>query len=159
MPWQEFRDEELWVREVNLVFDTNKEALQKVYRKYLDAKKNYLTYQDAINMMTKDSNVGISIREATQCFGMSKMTVKNEMDKVGAQQMKRLTYVEFLEYIGRIAYEKYKMNSEPLYVKIEKILDLLFPMVNATRKEMILQVQIPEEESDESLLDDGEDIE
>ena len=30
-PWQSFRDEELWTREVNLVFYDNREGLKKLY--------------------------------------------------------------------------------------------------------------------------------
>ena len=57
--------------------------------------------------MTKDSRINIGVREAVQCFGMSKMTVKDEMVK-GYNPYKKLVYVEFLEFLGRIAQEKYK---------------------------------------------------
>jgi hypothetical protein len=49
------------------------------------------------------------------CYGLSKMTVPNEMMK-GANPYKKLAYVEFLEYLGRVAYEKYKeLEDIPLY--------------------------------------------
>ena len=44
----------------------------------------------------------MGLREAVMCFGMSKMTVTNEMVK-GFNPYKKLTYVEFLEFIGRLA--------------------------------------------------------
>jgi hypothetical protein len=57
------------------------------------------------------------------------MTVINEMDKGGTMEYKKLKYVEFLEFMGRLAYEKYKDLAIPLYKKIEKILDYLMPVV------------------------------
>jgi len=44
------------------------------------------------------------------------------------QQYKRLQYVEFLELLGRVAYEAYKTLSQPLYQKIEKLLDVILPL-------------------------------
>ena len=38
-PWQEFRDEVLWTRDVNLVLDANKEGLLKIYSKYFLVKQ------------------------------------------------------------------------------------------------------------------------
>ena len=43
LPWQEFRDDELWIREVNLVLDVNKEGLTKLYKSMLEPKKTTIT--------------------------------------------------------------------------------------------------------------------
>jgi hypothetical protein len=75
-------------------------------------------------------------KDAVRCFGLSKMTAPHEMGK-GGNPYKKILFVEFLEYIGRIAAEKYKDVDEPLYLKIEKILDQILPYINATRKPMI----------------------
>ena len=49
------------------------------------------------------------------CYGLSKMTVPFEMIK-GPNPFKKLAFVEFLEFIGRLAHEKYKHYQEwPLY--------------------------------------------
>ena len=60
---QDFRDNELWVREVNLVFDVNKSGLISLYRRYSDSKVNLMTLQDAINLIAKDIDIGISIKD------------------------------------------------------------------------------------------------
>ena len=48
------------------------------------------------------------------CYGLSKMTVQLEMAK-GPNPYKKLVFVEFLEYLGRVAFEKYKTSELPLY--------------------------------------------
>lgn len=111
-----------------------------------------MSYSDAIILMTKDSRVNLSLRDATLCYGLSKMTVGNEMVK-GVNPYKRLTYVEFLEYIGRVAYEKYKEDSTspPLYIKIERLLDDLLYLVNHSRREIQRRVEFNMDDSDESV--------
>lgn len=64
--------------------------------------------------MTKDSIINLSVRDATMCYGLSKMTVQLEMAK-GPNPYKKLVFVEFLEYLGRVAFEKYKTSELPLY--------------------------------------------
>ena len=66
---------------------------------------------------------------------------------------KRLLYVEFLEFIGRVASEKYKTTSDPLYVKVERVLDDLLGLVGVLRKEMVSVVQHEEPDSDDSYGD------
>lgn len=69
---------------------------------------------------------------------MSKMTVVDEIED-GSAKYKRLMYVEFLEMIGRVAYEKFReteMDSLPLEKKIEFVIDELVAYVGETRKEV-----------------------
>ena len=84
---------------------------------------------------------------------MSKMTVRNEMEK-GGNPYKRLAFVEFLEFIGRCAATKYKRSSEPLYLKIEKLLDIILPSVSMVRRDIVRRIEIPYVESDDSLGED-----
>ena len=96
-----------------------------------------MTYAEATDLMCEASNVQLTKRQATLSYGLSKMTVKNEMEKgLLINPYKRLAYVEFLEYIGRVAAEKYKTSSQSLSVKIEKVLDDILPLVGASRKEI-----------------------
>ena len=62
--------------------------------------------------MTKDA-VFLLAKDAAECYGMSKMTVPNEMVfKDNTNPYLKLAFVEFLEYIGRIADFKYKDDEE-----------------------------------------------
>ena len=86
------------------------------------------------------------------------MTVVNEMGHKGVSPFKKLAFVEFLEFIGRIANEKYKeWTNDPLYIKIEKIMDYLLPLVGMTRKEIQRRVEVIMNESDESLIEEDID--
>lgn len=47
-PWQSFRDEELWTREVNLVYYDNAEGLRAVFNKYKEKEFNRVPYDKAV---------------------------------------------------------------------------------------------------------------
>jgi len=99
--------------------------------------------------MVKDAEVGVNDRQAVFAYGMSKMTVKNEMDN-GLTSYKKMVFVEFLEFIGRIANERYKSYSEPLAMKIEKVLDKLLAVVGYSRRKVESGGEMSEGESEDS---------
>ena len=43
-----------------------------------------MTMKDAVQMATRDTALEFTEKEAVMCYGLSKMTIKNEMDKGGA---------------------------------------------------------------------------
>ncbi len=47
----------------------------------------------------------MSDKEVKLCFGMSKMTIQDEVKNFA--QYEKLKFVEFLEFLGRCAYHKY----------------------------------------------------
>ncbi|CDW72588.1 UNKNOWN [Stylonychia lemnae] len=148
--WQEFRDEQLWVMEVNDILEANLEGLKKVYSYYWEPRKKFMTYQDTINLMLRDSQLNLIEKDAVYCYGMCKMSVITESNDTW--QYKQLKFVELLELIGRIAILKFK-NSEnetlALYKKIEYILDILLKMVEVQRKDVNIQVNEESESDDE----------
>ena len=90
---------------------------------------------DCIDLMTKQTRIIIDENKVIYCFGMSKMAVvKDTSDRDVYDQMK---FVEFLEFIGRCAFSKYKevtdMNMEE---KLITFLDELFPYFGCQRKEV-----------------------
>ena len=65
---------------------------------------------------------------------MSKQTVVNEQDEKQVVNYERLSFVEFLEWIGRLADLHFKgseMEEITLDEKLEYVLDDLLPMVGA----------------------------
>ena len=59
-------------------------------------------------MMIKDSpSLDFAHIEVIQAYGMSQMTVRNEMEK-GVNPYTKLVFVEFLEFICRCANIKYR---------------------------------------------------
>ena len=62
---------------------TNKEGIKRLMAYYNFARKNYFSKSDALNMVTKHSSAGLGDKETTYCYGMSKMTVTNEVKNYG----------------------------------------------------------------------------
>ena len=77
-PWQEFRDELLWNNDVDAVFKANEASLRLVYSKLYP--KYGAKFRDTIDIMTRGSEVDIPVTQAIFSFGMSKMTVKDEVN-------------------------------------------------------------------------------
>lgn len=109
-PWQEFRDSYLWTIEVNDVLHCNLDGIRKVYNHYFEPRKKWMSMQDALALVMRDSGVNLIEKESIFCYGMCKMTVPQESEETTAKY-KRLAFVEFLEFIGRVAEMKYR-NSD-----------------------------------------------
>jgi hypothetical protein len=69
-----------------------------------------------------------------------------------------LKYVEFLEFVARVAYAKYiEEEAMPLAVKVEQILDSVLPIYGLKRKEAEEDIG-DDATSDESVFVQDEDI-
>lgn len=84
------------------------------------------------------------------------MTVRDEVGK--HEDYEKLKYVEFLEFIGRVAHAKYSDDDEtPIDVKIEHILDDVFPVYGLKRK--VLGEEVDDDEtSEESVFVEDEAV-
>jgi len=110
---------------------------------------------DALAFAMKDTPLETNIGDATWCFGMSKMTVKDEnlVPPGGAPtQYNKLEFVEFLEFIGRLAelrFRKAGVTAMPLAQMVEAVLDLILPeMLGETRRAVAVR-DLEESESDD----------
>jgi len=68
-------------------------------------------------MCTRDANLSISDKDIAFCFGYSQMTVVKE--EKSYKDYDSLKFVEYLEFIGRLAHFRFKaaspeMASQPL---------------------------------------------
>ena len=83
--------------------------------------------------MSSKSEVNLSVREARFCYGMSKMTVKDDIKDKASYD--RLKMVEFIEFLGRVAHTKYVNEADNLDLaeKIERILDQILPLYKLKR--------------------------
>ena len=78
------------------------------------------------------------------------MTIVDEM--IHMFRYEELQFVEFLDFIGRVAEYKYQETSMTLYEKILETLKLLFKQVKC--KVLILSYEVEEElESDEEYYE------
>ena len=79
---------------------------------------------------------------------MSKTTIPNEFDRDSLQEYNKLNFLEFMEFLVRIAdlyFEDSEMVELELHEKFEYLLDEILPLVKAKR---IKQEIIIEEFSD-----------
>ena len=110
-PWNQFRQEDLWTLEVVDVFDANLENLKKVYQNYTNQNKKFLNMEDCVNLcMREAASLSMSEKDVKIAYAMCKMTVVNEPANYKAYNI--MVFVEFLEFIGRLAHYKFKGTSE-----------------------------------------------
>ena len=91
----------------------------------------------------------MTYQQAKYCLAFCKMPIKDEVQEF--EKYQKLQPVELYEMVGRAAKIKYlntDYEEEPLARKVEMILDLLFPLVNFKRREVIRDAE------DESASDD-----
>lgn len=137
LDWQGFRDAELWTIEVNDVLEANIEGIQKMHKYYFTGTQRYMSGHDGINLLSKDALANLSVQQAKYCLAFCKMTVKDECSEF--DKYTKLQVVELLEMIGRAARIKYvgsAYEEEPLWAKIELVLDDLLPLVGYKRREV-----------------------
>ena len=77
--------------------------------------------RNCVELVSRGSEIDLSEKEAKFCFGMSKMTVKDEVKNHA--EYDKLKFVEFIEFIGRVAHTRYIDDDASLNEKIERILD------------------------------------
>jgi len=125
-PWQDFRDAELWTTKIDKLLEANKDSLRAVhddlFPKYAEKGQ---CIRKCIDLMTKIPAISLSDKEARFCFGMSKMTVKDEVGN--HDEYEKLRFAEFLEFFGRCAHARYIDEEElGLHEKIEELLRHVF---------------------------------
>ena len=86
--------------------------------------KKYMDLPDCYQFLMRDVTTGLSEKDIQRCFRMSKMTTRDEIDDYKLNH--QLKFVEFLEFLGRVAQLKFKYSIEPLAKKIEDLLDEIF---------------------------------
>jgi len=101
---------------------------------FIHGNKKYLNLRDAIEMINVKAEMKFTERQVVRCYGMSKMsTLDTVKDPTGPV---RLSFPEFLEFIGRISHEFFKDTpflDEPLHIKIDMVLTRLFHLVRYTK--------------------------
>ena len=105
-PWQQFREEFCYTLETNDILAANIEGIRMLIEHYLAPRKRFMTKDDFISLVTRDSNVKIGEKEAIYCYGMSKMTVVKE--SVTPKKYFQIDQAELCEMICRVTEYKFK---------------------------------------------------
>jgi len=103
--WQPFRKRDLWTLDVNDVLQVNLEGLKIVHQHYITPTQKYMSLKDALNLCMKDSGLQLTSKQAKYCVGFCRMTVRAET--IDNDAFVKVSFVELLEMIGRIASVKY----------------------------------------------------
>ena len=151
-PWQEFRENELWKLDPHDTMEVNQINLLKIYNWMLEKKgaTGQYAFDKGISLAT-DSEMQIPVQRAKHCFGMSKMTVKNE-NKNAQLQFNVLKQPEFYEYIARLATEKYRDRPEiTLAEKLNRLMDIMFARFGLARARVGVVEEAAEASSDDSV--------
>ena len=125
------------------------ESITRLHKLYNTPQQKFMSAKDAINLMTKDSTLGLTSKQAKYCLGFCKMTTVEEVTEFDLYN--RVAHVEFLEMLGRIAHIKFAgtvLEDEPLATKTEYVLDELLKMIEVQRND------VPIVENEESDSDD-----
>ena len=86
-------------------------------------------------------------------YGMSKMSVFNEL--IHNDNYNRMKFVEFLEFLGRVAHMKYKGTELTLTEKLEQLLDDIFFAYGLERNEVTIEVQEVSESDNDYWIQGG----
>ena len=90
-----------------------------------------------MELISRTSDVRLSEKESRFCFGMSKMTVRDEVGH--HDEYYKLSLPEFYEFLGRVAHARYVDEKEmPLHLKLERVLDDLFRVFAWRRRDASL---------------------
>ena len=143
--WQDFRDYRLWMPEVRLLYTMNEGHLRKMYAHYADNNRghgkkpfncDWILLEDCYKLFLKDRPLNMGKDAIKYAFVMSKMSVVEETNQEAVNIYEKLLYVEFLEFLARIAeqyFEESEMEELELHHKIEYLLDEILPVVGEKR--------------------------
>ena len=116
-----FRKTNLCHYDIEVVFSLNEEVLKKLFRKKASEGKgehkfkpigsDWVVIEDCVQLLRSECNLNISHQQICEAFGMSKKEVDKEFEKDSLMSYNKLTYLEFLEFLTRIA-ELYFKGSE-----------------------------------------------
>ena len=127
------------------MFTMNEKALHQLYRMYgqMNQGKNgkphtadFMTVYECVQLMKYDSPLKLTRATIRQAFALCKMSVINELDKKSQVTYIQITFVEFLEFLARIAELHFKdseMEELLLSEKIGFMLDDLLTVVGCER--------------------------
>ena len=128
----------------------NEKNLLKIFNKLCRSNQeskpagvNLVTPEDCDQFFRQVCKLAISSKDIMQCYVASKPCVIADSNSKAANQYRKLTFIEFLEFISRLAFQLFKdTESEELDLdkKIEYMLDDIFAHEKTKRVEQIAYI-------------------
>ena len=118
----------------------NEQGIKAVHLKYAQSSESYrppgcidfLTNKDCVKLVKNDMKIDISGKIIKKVYCLSKQLVHDEQDERQLANYFRMTFLEFLEFIGRISdiwFENTEYEELPLHRKIEYFLERMLKLV------------------------------
>jgi len=126
---QKFRDENLWTIRIDDLMFANMANIRNIYNMIL-IKPNIVCTLERVEEFWKQLDLSISTKMVKLAFSLCKMTISDDI--VDREKYLCISFVEFLEFISRLAQLLFKKNkSMPLFDKIFYILQKMFRLIPA----------------------------
>ena len=120
----EWRKVFLWTLPVDDLLKANMDNIKRVFGMIKKGPYNYLRFDDVQNYI-QNTDLPVSLDDITLAFSFSKMQFVDELELI--DNYKQITFVEFLEFLGRLAFLIwYDNQDEPLEVKLWRLMATLF---------------------------------
>eukprot|EP00347_Sterkiella_histriomuscorum_P011119 403373687 len=140
---QIFRDTQLYTFYVNELLVRNEPGLRKIFGMFIHGQKRFINFKDAIELINTKAELRFLDRQVIKQFGLSKMSHVDALKDPSFPN--RMSFTEFLEFLGRIAFEIFKdhegMQNEPLHLKYDALLTKLFKIVRYQKCFTFLEYQ------------------
>ena len=121
----------------------NEAGLKRLFALYIHGQKRFMNCKDVIDLVNTKAELRFLDKQVVRQFGMSKMPHVDIMKDPGYPA--KLGYVEFLEFLGRIAFELFKdyegMANEKLHLKYDALLTKLLKIVKFPKTYTFLEPQ------------------
>ena len=122
-----FRDRYVWIEKINTLFELNLEGIMEVFSKY--AEDEGFVIDSALKLL-KGIGCLLSTRVVRMQFDLAQMTVIDE--SVNSQEYSDMEFVEFLEFLVRLAFHIYLGEDRPISAKLSDLMRDMLSFVNVT---------------------------
>lgn len=148
------RKYDLWVHDVELTFTMNEDLIRNVFSflaknaQGTDDKaynEEIVVMSDLLWFFRDQLKYKLRKKDLQAIFGESKMSVLNEQEKTALLKYRQLQYVEFLEFIARLAtkiFERSEYEERSMNEKIELLLDEVFSYFNFRRVKQEIKIEV-----------------
>ena len=100
--WMRWRQDNIWQLDIDDLLKSNLAAMTALYQIFFKIKKTKLfRLDDAIELFCKVGELSLQDQDVKRCWGLSKMTVENDLKQ--REKYHKATLLEFLELFCRVA--------------------------------------------------------
>lgn len=130
MNGEAFRKYHCYNVKTNEILKKNEPQITKLYKSFCHSKKSWLTLED-VRVYVRSLGFRISELYVGAIYSESMMTIVDTIRD--PSRVNQMTYVEFIVFLCRIChehYEKSQYKKEPLYIKLDHMMERILSYVN-----------------------------